>query len=162
MSPNPRPPTIAHLLWVRTPRGPGTDLGAARALIPQHSVAGRASEVEGAADLFRHVGRSEPSARAPIDYAWVHQELRRPGVTLQLLWLEYLEAVAARGCSARPYRYRQFCDLYASFRDKVEPSMLVVRGAGETPSPIPSEGSCAPSSAGPRHHSHPSPKTPPT
>jgi hypothetical protein len=27
--------------------------------------------------------------RAPIDVAWVHRELRRKGVTLQLLWQEY-------------------------------------------------------------------------
>jgi transposase len=27
--------------------------------------------------------------RAPIDFGWVHRELRRTGVTLQLLWLEY-------------------------------------------------------------------------
>jgi hypothetical protein len=38
------------------------------------------------------VGRNEPSARAPIDFVWVHRELRRTGVTLQLLWLEYQEA----------------------------------------------------------------------
>src|SRR5580658_4482884 len=46
--------------------------------------------------LFRHVGRNEPSARAPIDFAWVHRELRRTGVTLQLLWLEYQAATAHR------------------------------------------------------------------
>ena len=81
--------------------------------------------------LFRHLGRNEPSARAPIDFAWVHRELRRSAVTLQLLWLEYQESVAARGSGALPYQYSQFCDLYAGYRDKLEPSMRQVHRAGE-------------------------------
>jgi transposase len=81
--------------------------------------------------LFRHVGRNEPSVRAPIDFAWVHRELRRTGVTLQLLWLEYQEATTLRGGEARAYQYSQFCDLYASFRDRLEPSMRQVHRAGE-------------------------------
>ena len=34
------------------------------------------------ARLFRTVGCNEPPGRSPIDFAWVHTELRRPGVTL--------------------------------------------------------------------------------
>jgi transposase len=81
--------------------------------------------------LFRHVGRNEPSARAAIDFVWVHRELRRTGVTLQLLWLEYQEATAQGAGKARAYRYSQFCDLYAGFRDRLEPSMRQVHRAGE-------------------------------
>src|ERR1700685_945191 len=47
------------------------------------------AEVEGR--LFRDVGRSEPPARVPIDFAWAHRELSRTGVTLQTLWVEYRE-----------------------------------------------------------------------
>ena len=36
--------------------------------------------------LFQKVGWNEPPRRAPIDVAWVHHELRKTGVTLQLLW----------------------------------------------------------------------------
>ena len=50
------------------------------------------SEAEVERRLFRYAGSHEPSERAPIDFAWVHRELRRVGVTLQLLWLEYQEA----------------------------------------------------------------------
>lgn len=89
------------------------------------------SEAELESRLFRQVGQHEPSARAPVDFAWVHRELRRAGVTLQLLWLEYQEATSQRGAGARPYQYSQFCGLYASFRDKLEPSMRQVHGAGE-------------------------------
>ena len=91
------------------------------------------SEIE--SRLFRLVGRNEPNERAPIDFAWVHRELRRPGVTLQLLWLEYQQAATHRGAQrstgARAYQYSQFCDLYAGFRSRLEPSMRQVHRAGE-------------------------------
>jgi transposase len=81
--------------------------------------------------LFRHVGFNLPAARAPIDFDWIHRELCRTGVTLQLLWVEYQQSVAARGDGARPYGYSQFCDLYASWRAKLEPTMRQVHRAGE-------------------------------
>jgi transposase len=86
------------------------------------------AEVE--ARLFKDVGRNEPPRRAPIDMTWVHRELRKVGVTLQLLWSEYAAAVSPeRGLA--PYQYSQFCDLYASFRAKVDLSMRQVHRAGE-------------------------------
>ena len=52
------------------------------------------------AKLFpRAPGSSPPRLRPNV--AYIHQELRRPGVTLQLLWLEYLE-IHPKG-----YRYSQ-------------------------------------------------------
>lgn len=82
--------------------------------------------------LFRLLGRNEPPRRAPIDFDWVHRELRRVGVTLQQLWLEYREAAAAAPqTGAAPYGYSQFCDLYAIFRDKVDVTMRQVHLAGE-------------------------------
>lgn len=88
------------------------------------------SDAEVERRLFRQVGRNEPSPRAPIDFVWVHRELRRNGVTLQCLWLEYQEALSKAGV-ARPYQYSQFCDLYAGFRDKLSPSMRQTHRAGE-------------------------------
>ena len=61
------------------------------------------SDVEVEARLFRQVGRNEPAPRAPIDFGWVHTELRRVGATLELLWGEYLQAVAEGGSGRRPY-----------------------------------------------------------
>ncbi len=81
--------------------------------------------------LFRHVGRSEPPSRAPVDFNWVHMELRRPGVTRQLLWSEYAEQVASGSSGCRPYQYSQFCDLYEAHRLKLQPSMRQVHRAGE-------------------------------
>src|SRR4051794_34590469 len=87
------------------------------------------AEVEAA--LFRDAGRNEGATRAAIDYAHVHAELSRPGVTLQLLWFEYQESVAARGDGTKPYQYSQFCELYAAWRVRLKPSMRRVHRAGE-------------------------------
>ena len=59
------------------------------------------------------------------DVARIHQELKRTGVTLQLLWEEYLE-VHAQG-----YRYSQFCEIYRRWAKKLKPSMRQVHRAGE-------------------------------
>jgi transposase len=81
--------------------------------------------------LFQHVGRNTPCARAPIDLGWVHTEMHKKGVTLQLLWTEYQEAVKDGTPQQRPYGYSQFCDLYAEFRQKLSPSMRQTHRAGE-------------------------------
>ena len=83
------------------------------------------------ARLFRQLGQNEPTTRAPIDFNWVHMELRRAGVTRQLLWTEYQEAVASGPTGWRPYQYSQFCDLYEEHRAKLQPSMRQVHRAGE-------------------------------
>jgi hypothetical protein len=61
----------------------------AREAGPTWEIASALSDVEVEARLFQQVGRNEPSMRAPIDFEWVHRELRRGGVTLQVLWVEY-------------------------------------------------------------------------
>lgn len=66
------------------------------------------------------------SGYAPPDYAQIHQELKRKGVTLQLLWEEY---EAAHGEQA--YRYSQFCALYHAYRKTLARSMRQVHRAGE-------------------------------
>ena len=46
--------------------------------------------------------------RVQPDFPYLHRELRRKGVTLQLLWEEYLEA--HQGVPI--YQYTQFCCRY--------------------------------------------------
>jgi transposase len=89
------------------------------------------TDVELEAALFRDAGRNVGAMRAVIDYAHVHAELSRPGVTLQLLWLEYQEGVVARGGGEKPYQYSQFCELYGAWRVRLKPSMRRVHRAGE-------------------------------
>ena len=86
------------------------------------------SEVE--ERLFHRIGSGEASARAPVDFATVHRELRRPGVTRRSIWSEYQEAAANGLTRLEPYQYSQFCDLYRRFRAKVQPSMRRVHQFG--------------------------------
>ncbi|MEY4547231.1 MAG: hypothetical protein RL685_3426 [Pseudomonadota bacterium] len=81
--------------------------------------------------VFRDCGRNVAATRAAIDYGHVHGELHRDGVTLQLLWSEYLDRVAARGDGTKPYQYSQFCELYGAWRSRLQPSMRIVHRAGE-------------------------------
>jgi transposase len=91
----------------------------------------RMTDAEVDAPLFRDGGKSSAAKRAPIDYSHVHEELHRAGVTLQLLWTEYQEHVAARGDSTKPYQYSQFCELYGAWRVRLRPSMRREHRAGE-------------------------------
>lgn len=67
-----------------------------------------------------------PDRYAQPDYALIHQELKRKGVTLQLLWDEYQ---TVHGQSA--YRYSQFCRHYHEYRGRLARSMRQVHRAGE-------------------------------
>jgi transposase len=60
------------------------------------------------------------------DFPAIHQELKRKGVTLQLLWSEY---AAAHGDQA--YRYSQFCFHYQRWRKRQKRSMRQLHRAGE-------------------------------
>ena len=70
--------------------------------------------------------RARSSQRLEPDYAELHQELKRPGVTLQLLWEEY----RAR-CGEQAYRYSAFCDKYRAFARGLKRSMRQVHTGGE-------------------------------
>jgi transposase len=51
------------------------------------------------------------------DWAGVHRELRRPGVTLQLLWEEH------RAAHPDGYGYSRFCELYRAWEARLSPTM---------------------------------------
>ena len=63
--------------------------------------------------------------RSQPDCAYIHRELKRDGVTLQLLWEEYAQ-VHPHG-----YRRTQFCELYRQWARRLRPSMRQVHRAGE-------------------------------
>ncbi len=71
----------------------------------------------GAAPGVRH--KAEP------DWAVVHRELRRPGVTLMLLWDEYRQA------NSDGYQYSRWCELYRAWEGRLSPTMRQVHPAGE-------------------------------
>ena len=94
------------------------------------TTAGALSEAEIDTRLFRQAERPVRD-RAAVDFATVHQELKRVGVTLQLLWVEYQEAVRARNDGSEPYQYSQFCERYREWRKKLGVSLRQVHRAGE-------------------------------
>ena len=63
--------------------------------------------------------------RAVPDCASLHAERRKPGVTLELLHLEYLEQ------HPDGYRYTQFCEVYRRWLQRRGLSMRQVHSAGE-------------------------------
>ena len=68
----------------------------------------------------------KPSRFAKPDYFQVHQELKRKGVTLQLLWAEHVAVHEDRA-----YRYSQYCHHYRQWRKKQRRSMRQIHRAGE-------------------------------
>jgi transposase len=89
------------------------------------------TDAELEARLFRKPQFRATLPRVPIDLDWVHQELRRTGVTLQLLWTEYVEAAQVRGGELEPYQYTQFCEHYHRWRGRLDLVMRQTHRAGE-------------------------------
>jgi transposase len=99
---------------VRNARAAGVDWALAQTL----------SDEELEARLYRAaVPRS--SRHLEPDYALIHQELKRPGVTLQLLWEEYARA------NALAYKYTSFCMKYRAWADCLKRSMRQVHVGGD-------------------------------
>src|SRR5262245_45930952 len=76
----------------------------------------------------RLYGRPDVAGQGPRpapDCPWIHAERRRPGVTLELLHLEYLER------HPDGYRYTQFCDLYRHWLARRRLSMRQLHVAGD-------------------------------
>lgn len=63
--------------------------------------------------------------RPQPDWAAVHRELRRAGVTLQLLWEEH------RTAYPDGYGYSRFCELYRTWEARLSPTMRQTHVAGE-------------------------------
>ncbi len=67
-----------------------------------------------------------PLDRRPVpDWAWVHRELRRPNVTLALLWEEH------RAAAPDGFGYSWFCDLYREWAGRLKPTLRQVHPVGE-------------------------------
>src|SRR5437867_3347945 len=59
------------------------------------------------------------------DWPALHRELKRAGVTLQLLWEEY------RARHPQGYGYSRFCELYRAWAKRLSPTMRQTHIAGE-------------------------------
>ena len=77
------------------------------------------------ARLFARPAVSQARDRVVPEWTQLHQELKKPGVTLALLWTEY------RAQHPNGYAYSQFCERYRRWARALKPSMRQVHRAGE-------------------------------
>lgn len=82
-------------------------------------------------ELRERLMNAEPAAeqggvtRPLPDWAVIHEQLRRKGMTLQLLWQEY-QQVHPEG-----YQYSRFCELYDAWANTLEPVLRQVHEPGQ-------------------------------
>jgi transposase len=76
--------------------------------------------------LYRRPAPPQASRRPQPDWAEVHRELRRKGVTLQLLWMEFKQN------HPEGYQYTQFVHHYRQWAGRLDVVMSQVHRAGET------------------------------
>ena len=65
------------------------------------------------------------SRRTQADWPAIHRELKRPGVTLQLVWEEH------RAAHPEGYGYSRFCELFRAWEGRLSPTMRQTHVAGE-------------------------------
>lgn len=75
--------------------------------------------------LFPPLPIVPPSLRTMPPMEYLHQELRKKGVTLQLLWHEY------KHVNPEGYQYSQFCHLYRQWEKKLDVTLRQEHRAGE-------------------------------
>ena len=72
-----------------------------------------------------HGSQQGTRRKAEPDWVYVHHELRRPGVTLMLLWEEY------RQRAPDGYRYSRWCELSRAWEGRLSPTMRQAHPASE-------------------------------
>jgi len=78
--------------------------------------------------LFFPERRHTSKDRVEPDFAYIHKELARSGVTLTLLWSEYCEKCYASGQT--PYMSTQFCDKYRRWARLTKATMRIQHKPG--------------------------------
>ena len=103
----------------------GDTLGRAKAAGLSHEKARQVSDAELYARLYPG-NTGSTRRRIEPDYEYLHRELRRPGMTLQELWIEYREDHPKNGL-----QYSQFCHHYRSWEGTIDVVMRQHHQAGE-------------------------------
>jgi len=98
----------------------------ARALAAGIDWAAAVAMDEAELDARLYVKGPRPAEHDAPDYARIHREMKRKGVTLELLWLEYKQD---RG--ERAYSYSRYCELYGQWRGSLDLVMRQSHRAGE-------------------------------
>ena len=71
------------------------------------------------------ISTEKPLIKKPLDFKEIHEELKRKGVTLLLLWYEYREA------NPQGYSYSRYCYLYQKYSACLKPGMRITHHAGD-------------------------------
>ena len=85
------------------------------------------SDRELTAKLFPN-GNDTPSYQVP-DYAYIHREMAKPGMTQQLAWMEYCDQ--CRDSGSIPYQLTQFKAHYREYLATTKATMHINRKPGE-------------------------------
>ena len=75
--------------------------------------------------LFPPPALAAKDRRPQPDWPALHRELRRPGVTLQLLWEEH------RATHPDGHGYSRYCEIYGALKARLTPTMRQSHVAGE-------------------------------
>lgn len=75
--------------------------------------------------LFPEQSQAGEEQKPMPDWEQVHSELRKRGVTLKLLWMEYRESHAGG------YQYTQYCTYYRRWSQQLKPTMRLLHKGGE-------------------------------
>ena len=76
--------------------------------------------------IYESIQKQAEGHKAKPDLNYMLRELRRKGVTLQLLWQEYKEQQPEDG-----YEYSHYCELYRQYQKKLSPVMRQTHKAGD-------------------------------
>lgn len=111
-------------------------LGVSKGVVAKYTAAATAAGLDWAAiepmdeaSLERRLFPARAQSATPVlpDFATLHRELSRKGVTLMLLWQEY----QANHLGQRTLQYSQFCERYRQYAKTLKRSMRQVHRAGE-------------------------------
>ncbi len=83
------------------------------------------SEIEARLAAVPSAGGPGASSPEMPDWGHIHSELRRPNVTLRLLWQEHIRA------DPSGLKYSRFCERYQQWRKALEPTLRQVHVPGE-------------------------------
>lgn len=73
----------------------------------------------------KEIKLNQSEGEALLDFKKIHDELKRKGVTLLLLWHEY------KSLYPKGYSYSRYCHLYQQYANQLKPSMRMTHYAGE-------------------------------
>jgi transposase len=88
-------------------------------------IPGEVSDADLEGRLFVPAGFHDGPTKPVPDWAKVHEELKRRGVTLMILWEEH------RVQCAEGHGYSHFCELYSQWRKRLSPTMRQTHVAGD-------------------------------